>query len=164
MKDSRTAVVYDLDGTLADNAHRRHLIPEDPTVNVGWEPWAMACADDTPIWGMITRMRLDYGQHQVHIVSSRDAVSYDLTAAWLNRTAGRCYEALTLREAGDERSALQLKVDYIRSLYARGIYVALAYEDIKHIAEGIWEQTGTPVVLVNPAYDWIEIAKAEVAR
>lgn len=40
------AYIIDLDGTLYDNSHRQHLIPEDRSNTTGWVEFNCACADD----------------------------------------------------------------------------------------------------------------------
>lgn len=161
MKESTTAVVYDLDGTLANNAHRKDLAPGDPQWAGGtaWDEWSLACSGDTPIMGSIVRMRLDYAQHQVHVNSARSAVAYTETRDWLDTAAGRCYDYLQLRRKGDCRRGKVLKAEYILGLQADGITVVLVYEDLKEDADYITEMTGVQVMLVNPAYEWIEVLR-----
>ena len=162
MKNTNLAVVWDLDGTLADNSQRRHLAPGDPQWTAGdapWDEWALACGDDMPIMGSVVRMRMDYAYYQVHICSSRGAIAYEQTRDWLGRTAGKCYDYLTLRTRGDCRPGKVLKAEYILGLQADGLTVMLAYEDIKEDADYITEMTGVQVMLVNPAYEWIEVLR-----
>lgn len=165
MKRSTTAVVYDLDGTVCDNSQRRHLAPEDPltTADEAWEEWNLACGGDQPILGMVRRMQWDYMQHQVHICSARSAVARDLTERWMAVNTGNSYDVLKLRSRGDRRPGRLLKSEYILDLKATGIDVVLVYEDLKADADFITEETGVPVLLVNPAYQWIEVLRERAA-
>lgn len=163
MKGKSTAYQYDFDGVLADNAHRSHLAPADftSTVAADWDRWSDACMDDAPIIGSIRRMELDWFQAQVHIVSSRSTSSFERSRTWLHTYVGTKWDYLKLRAAGDRRKGWELKVENILELRESGIEVVLAYEDIKSEAEQIYERTGVPVVLINPAYDWVEKLKAD---
>jgi hypothetical protein len=162
VKKRYVAYQYDLDGTLADNAHRRHLAPADfaNSTEDQWDQWSAACMGDDPIWGTIRRMQLDFEQGQVHIVSSRGATAYHQTRTWLNTHSGAKWDYLKLRDSADRRPGWELKVEHILELRESGVEVVLAYEDIKSEAEKIYQMTGVRCVLINPAYDWVETLKA----
>jgi hypothetical protein len=162
MKKSTTAVVYDLHGTLADTAHRRDLAPpqEDQGVDQNWDTWSLACINDKPIPGMVRRMQWDYMQHQVHICTSEGEIASAQQRAWLAVNTGGCFDYLKMRARGDCRSGKVLKAEYVLGLQAAGeVDVVLAYEDLKADADYITEMTDVPVVLVNPAYEWIEVLR-----
>jgi hypothetical protein len=161
VKDQKIAYQYDFDGTLADNSHRRHLAPEDfaNSTEEQWDKWSAACMGDLPIVGTIKRMQLDYEQGQIHVVSSRGASASRQSRLWLNTYADAKWDYLRLRHRGDRRHGWEIKVENILELRAYGIEVVLAYEDLKSEAEKIFELTGVPVVLINPAYDWVEDLK-----
>src|ERR1700733_7647805 len=105
---------------------------------------------------MVERMEGDYMQKQVHICSARSAVARRLTENWLGMNTGNSYDFLRLRDLGNRLPGRMLKAEYILDLKATGIDVVLVYEDLKADADFITEETGVPVVLVNPAYQWIE--------
>lgn len=158
MKDKRIAVVWDLHGVLADTSGRSHLVPEDDTVESNWYEWSKAAHLDKPIGGSIVRMALDWERFQVHIVTACSEVGRECTEAWLEENAAGAYDYLCMRRVDDGRPDRELKVEYIKWLLENDIPVVLAYEDLKSTAEAITEQTGTPVMLINPAYDWMETA------
>lgn len=77
LRERRPIILVDIDGTLVDNSHRRHLIPKenfrDP---YSWEAYNKACADDIPIHENLTTVRtlIDSGFLAV-FVTSRGASS-----------------------------------------------------------------------------------------
>jgi hypothetical protein len=163
VKKTRTAVVYDLHGTLADTSHRTDLAPGTPNQpgikDSDWDTWSLACVDDTPIPGMIRRMMMDFAYHQVHICTSEGEIASEVQRAWLSIYAAGSYDYLKMRTRGDCRSGKLLKAEYILGLQADGLDVQLMYEDLKSDADYVTEMTGVPVVLVNPAYQWIEVLR-----
>lgn len=147
-----TAVVYDLDSTLAHTRHRWHLSPmTDPSSS--WEIYSGACLDDSPLAGTIARLRLDWYHHEVHICSGRGAAAQKQTDQWLLKHVGPFYDYLTLRPVGDETPNGTLKVNYIKGVQMAGTDVVLAYEDWPDAARQIYEETGVPVLGVNPFYE-----------
>ncbi len=134
-------VLADLDSTIADTRHRRHLCPTVDTSKT-WTDYALGCADDTPITGPIALLRTfaAFGD-DIHIVSHRDPAARDLTAAWLDRHHIP-YSALNLGVH---------KVTYVMHLRAAGHDIRLAIDDDPDIAAA-YESVDLPVVCVNPRY------------
>jgi hypothetical protein len=160
MRDRPTAVMYDLDSTVADTRHRWHL---SPMVNPAatWGDYSSACAGDRVLPGTAARMRLDWREHQVHINTGRSAVALVHTETWLNRpdVVRGSWDFLRMRPADDDDTPNgELKVRYIREVQARGIDVVLAYEDWGPAAEYIYAETGVPVLGINPFYPEEETA------
>ncbi len=143
------AVVYDLDSTIAHTQHRWHLSPmKDPSSS--WEKYSRACKNDTPLPGTVFRMKMDWPHYEVHICSGRDAAARDETVSWLDINVGPWWDHLELRR-DPVKTNIELKVDYIRKLQ-RKLQVLLVYEDWAPAAEGIYEQTGVPVLGVTAFY------------
>lgn len=159
MKKTNSAVVWDLHGTLADTSHRKDLVPADPSQDSNWDKWSLACAGDTPIRGSIRRMQMDFLVHQVHIATACGTIARELTREWLIAHAAGQYDYLYMRARGDCRSDKILKTEYIAGLIQDGLDVRLVYEDRKDIADHIYATLGVPCLLVNPAYEWIEVLR-----
>jgi hypothetical protein len=150
VKHAETAVVYDLDSTVALTQHRWHKSPHrDPSSD--WDKYSAACVDDAPNVGVLARMELDWPHHQVHIVTGRSASSEALTRSWLKRYTA-CYDYLYMRPSGDNTEPALVRVHYILRLQAQGTVVKLCYEDYDEAARVIYERTGVPVVGINPFY------------
>lgn len=151
-RPSRDSVVcVDLDSTLADTRHRRHLCP---TVNpdATWDDYVGVCGDDTPIAGTVRLVRMlceaGYG---IHIVTNRPAHVMHHTITWLRRH-GIPLDELRMRtddthiDDGDI-----LKLHYLADLRSRGYKIMLYIEDRPATAAAM-EAQGVPVVCVNPRY------------
>lgn len=157
------AVLWDLDSTLANTAHRQHMVPlikakQGPT----WEDYSMACTADTPVEGTVTLVRLlatstltdTEGTRRRFVqygVSGRSEAARDLTQAWFTRH-GVPLDGLYLRPAGDHTPNGRYKVGVIRKLRDHGIDVVLFVEDWAETAEYIREKTGVPVLVVQGDY------------
>jgi hypothetical protein len=165
MRVRPTAVVWDMHGCLADTSRRRHLIPENAGYESDWDEWALAQMLDRPIPGSMARLRLDFFQHQAHIVTAQSVVAEELAKGWLDMHTGGTYDYLGCRAIGDQRPDHVLKVEYIRGVQARGVEVVQAYEDLPSSAEYIYEQTGVPVLGINPFYpDEVVLAQIEARK
>lgn len=68
-------LIIDIDGTLVDNSHRQHLIPEDVTRTENWEPFNRACLGDTPIINMVAQVKF-FINHVKEIESKRYNITF----------------------------------------------------------------------------------------
>lgn len=144
-------VIYDLDSTLCDTLHRQHMTPFVDR-SYTWEQYSMACAADGVIKGTAARMRLDYPQFEVHVVSGRNECAMELTCQWLQENVGDCVDRVVLRPDGSHMPNAEFKIKHIRTLQNAGRNVVLAYEDWPEVAKLIMARTGVPVLCVNPMY------------
>lgn len=155
MKSASTAVLADLDSTIADTRQRWHLSPmADPALDdpaLDWVRYSKACVGDVPLPGTIRALKLHWTEHQIHLVSGSGDESRKERILWLRRHKVP-YDYLRLRPPGDSTPNGELKVRYIEWLRERGIEVLLFYEDWPEAARLIWEKTGVPVLGVNPFY------------
>jgi len=156
-------VLWDLDSTLANTAHRQPMIPEiraktGPT----WEDYSMACTDDTPVEGTVALVRMlasstftdtDGNRHpyRQYGVSGRSEAARGLTLDWFQRY-GVPLDGLYLRPAGDRTPNGKYKAGVIKSLRDSGADVVLFVEDWKETAAYIREKTGVPVLVVQGDY------------
>ena len=144
-----TAVLFDLDSSLADTRHRWHLSPgADPESS--WDRYCAARMGDAPIPGAVAAARLHYPHHQVNICSGSEASAEQVTRAWLDRHRVP-FDALVLRTDPAARNA-DIKVRYIEFLRSVGIETVLFYEDQREVALEIYQRTRVPVLGVNPLY------------
>lgn len=155
MINAPTAVVYDLDSTIAHTVHRHDLFPTEWSREArdAWVKYCMACPDDTPIAGTVARMRMDWPHYQVHICTGRMIETEALTKEWLGKY-NIPYDALKMREFEDTEAVKNsdLKINYILHLRAKGTDVELMYEDNPAISAAIHKKTQVPVLGINPFY------------
>ena len=105
-------VVFDLDGTLADDSHRHHFI-DRPNADKDWPAYFGACAKDEPIEPMIAIARALYDAgHTVEIWTGRSAVVRDETVSWL---AVHCvgYHLIRMRPAMNHRPQTELMTAWL---------------------------------------------------
>lgn len=152
MINSLKAVVYDLDSTIADTAHRQHLLPKKWTgEREDWVKYCMGCSGDTPLTGTVKRMVMDWPHYQIHICTGRMNEARQLTERWLFENAIP-YDFLCMRtiDITEKTSNAQYKINYVQGLINAGTEVVLFYEDTSHIAAKI--ATVVPVLGINPFY------------
>ncbi len=97
--------IFDLDGTLALNEHRHHLI-KDPDHPARWDEFSKACVDDLPNKPIIEVLHALIPIADIYIFSGRSALVYEDTLRWLTKNTslfriGYRYITLTLRPVGD---------------------------------------------------------------
>jgi hypothetical protein len=156
----RLAVTWDLDGTVARSAHRKHLIPLIKAGEATWLDYHRLCPQDEPIPGAVTLMRLmtTMNKRVQHIaVSYRSQLAMGLTVQWaldndvpLSRFM-LCPEWWAEKEDPGPRTSGLWKVSCIQKLRDEGIEVAVHMEDWLEDAEVITEMTGVPVLRCTEA-------------
>ena len=105
-------VVFDLDGTLADDSHRQHFI-DRPNKEKDWPAYFGACAKDEPIDQMISVARALYATgHTVEIWTGRSEDVRDETVRWL-ASHGVNYHRLLMRSIKDYRPQTKLKTEWL---------------------------------------------------
>lgn len=102
--------LFDLDGTLADIEHRRHLVRDG---GHRWDEFYRECVNDVPNLAVVhlARMVESYG-HDIVILSGRSDVVREETKAWL-RDNGVPYTNLLMRPAGDSTPDQVLKREWL---------------------------------------------------
>lgn len=129
----RQFVIVDVDGTLADCSHRKHLITPPSKCDCGattkaqcvkdgckargfkknWPAFFSACADDRPIWPIIKLVQKLAETFSILIVSGR-ALDFSgiKTEEWLDRH-GVPYDHLLMRNGGDGRLDTEVKQEIL---------------------------------------------------
>lgn len=75
--------IFDLDGTLANNEHRQHILQSSDSDR--WDKFFEACSGDKPKWPVIATMEsLRLGGADILIWSGRSDSVRDKTIAWLD--------------------------------------------------------------------------------
>ena len=146
---------FDLDSTIADTAHRQHLMPHRMPGST-WDDYAAACPDDAPVDGVVAVMRALWPTHQIHIVSGRSCSARQLTEDWLKRHAVP-WDVLHLRGPGDITGNALAKAGYLNKLRDSGLEPIVFFEDWPKVAEIIRREAGVPVVLVSAGHGEYEV-------
>ena len=110
-------VIVDLDGTLAINKHRFHLIDKSLGKKVDWNSYFEACDKDLPNKPVIESIRaLKEQGYQVHIFSARGDIVKAKTIEWLE-THSVPYDRLTMREMDSFTPDEELKKSWLLQYY-----------------------------------------------
>lgn len=142
-------IVCDLDGTICDNEHRRHLVPTDGSLTTNWEKFNCACENDKPIWNTIEVLRMlqktgSYGS--TIILTGRGDSAREPTEKWLQKYDIK-YDKLLMRPMGDHRDRVAFKHELLCSMGMGSLDVV--FEDDDAIINMIRETFGS-VVIVSP--------------
>ena len=108
-------IVFDLDGTLADDSHRQHHITGDVR---DWDAYFAACGDDAPVIPVINIFNaLLAGEHYVEIWTGRSDAYKERTNRWLGfHGVGKSnnYDyGFRMRADGDFRPDTEVKGEWL---------------------------------------------------
>ena len=112
--DIKPIYIFDIDGTLTDLEHRRHIL--DETSNDKWSRFYDLCDQDAPIWPVIDVMETLKTVADILLFTGRTEAVRCKTAAWLAHHSSFTYEELqadtgimTMRPDGNFRADHILK-------------------------------------------------------
>lgn len=148
--ESKLAVGWDLDSTLCSTMHRRYLIPEIYAGRATWDDYSELSANDEPIAGSVALARILWlAGHPQYAISGRSHRARRQTREWLQEHDVPMDDVF-LRPEGDKTENGAFKVQQINQLRSWGVEFCLFIEDWGPAAKLITEQTGIPVLGVNP--------------
>ena len=152
------AIVFDIDGTLADLTHRLHFIRG--TGSPDYRAFFKACVDDAPINEVIV-INHALRSYQRHIEDTANETSFAIvvasgrsdevraeTAEWLSAHFV-AYDALYMRKAGDTRSDVVIKQEILEQMRADGYEPSLVFDDRQRVVD-MWRENGIRVAQVAP--------------
>ncbi len=132
MKD---VIVFDLDGTLRDGAHRMHLVPKENLDRTeSWNEFNLACGGDTPIEDNLALMRCLYRNYYIIVLTSCCDVAQSISRRWLQQHGGY-HSELIMRPADDHRSDVDFKEAKLREIGLERI--VCCFEDNFRVAKHI---------------------------
>lgn len=137
-------IIVDIDGTLADNTHRQHLILG---TQKDWDAFFDACPDDAPIFPVVSLVKslLRDKSHVVIFVTGRPERIREETLAWLRENVGVDDPILMMRPDGDRRPDYEIKADLLSELRSCGVEPELAIDDRPAVA-AMWRSEGLLVL------------------
>ena len=113
-------IVFDLDDTLADNAHRHHILADKKDHEIDEETWSTffdACNHDVPVPQIIAICTsLIFGGHKIEIWTGRTEAVRAKTDAWLQSNLPYFLKinALRMRAVDDFRSDTEVKGQWVK--------------------------------------------------
>lgn len=132
-------IVFDLDGTLTDDAHRHHLLPD-------FEAYHAQVLGDKPKWPVIRCMRALFNAGEVvQIWSGRWEKARPDTERWFLLHAPWVIDRqipILLRPDGDKRPGADLKEAWLDEALKRSSpAVTLVFEDMNPVV-AMWRRRG----------------------
>lgn len=148
------AVIFDIDGTLADLSHRLHHIKRQP---INWDAFFAECGNDTPIQPIHDLARLVVAQgYKLILVSGRTDKVREQTEAWL-ASHDVPHQELHMRKEGDYRQDTIVKSEILDKLLAAGNEIAFVVDDRPSVV-AMWRSRGLTCLQCR---DWQEDAPGE---
>lgn len=134
----KQAVIFDLDGTLADMNGRD---PYD----------ASTCADDLPREAVLAALEFVPPHVEVIFLSGRSLEYYEETASWLHTHTGMQVhgDKLFMRASGDNRQDALVKSELFDRHIAPNYNVLFIYDDRDQVVD-MWRQKGLDCFQVAP--------------
>jgi phosphoglycolate phosphatase-like HAD superfamily hydrolase len=141
------AVVFDVDGVLADAQGRQHHLEWGRR---DWDAFFDACADDPVIEEIETLLSLLDPSLLVLLVTARPLRVRSLTMSWLDHHQLR-WDLLVMRPSREFSPAVVFKRDVVDELRDAGFSIELALEDDPRNRE-MYVQEGVPCLYVHSGY------------
>jgi predicted kinase len=146
------AVIFDIDGTLADLSHRLHHISGGKK---DWDAFFAAMGGDAPILPVIELLKRLGRVDSIVLCSGRPDNYRETTQAWLDRQGidALDYDALYMRAAGDTRPDHVVKAEILAGMREDGYEPWLAIDDRPSIV-AMWREHGITCLQCR---DWQEV-------
>jgi phosphoglycolate phosphatase-like HAD superfamily hydrolase len=141
------AVIFDIDGVLADASGRQHHLAG---LRRDWDAFFAECGEDPIIPEVARLLELLTPGLVVVLLTARPARVRVQTLAWLT-SHGLGYDLLIMRAVGDRRPARDFKRIETLQLRTYGFEVRLAVEDDPANLE-MFESEGVPCLYVHSGY------------
>lgn len=138
-------VIFDVDGTLADNSHRQHWVRNKPR---NWKAYNATMADDKPIQNIINMTHIMRYFYKVIVVTARNADNAEVTKDWLQRH-NVFYEAIYFREENDYRDDTIVKSEILDQIIADGHEPVMVFDDRNKVVD-MWRERGITCLQVAP--------------
>ncbi|MHB1987562.1 MAG: phosphatase domain-containing protein [Acidimicrobiales bacterium] len=141
------AVVFDIDGVLADASGRQHYLSG---YRRDWDAFFEAARADPLIPEVARLLEVIDPLLAVVLLTARPASIRADTVGWLERFGLR-YDLLVMRAGGDFLRAVEFKRRETRALKEHGFELRLALEDDRRNLE-MFEEEGVPCLYVHSGY------------
>ncbi len=145
----RPLYIFDLDGTIADISHRRHIIEEPGKNDDKWRRFYAAFVDDKPNRSVLFTLNTLYvSGADIWIFSGRSDEVREVTEDWLcDHTIFSKYylnTALMMRQAGDYTPDDVLKERWLNNMLdADRKRLVAVFDDRKRVVD-MWRRNGIP--------------------
>ena len=139
MTQKQDTVLFDIDGTLADIAHRRVFLDQP---RPDWASFNDAMGDDTPNAPVVALYRSlwNAGTYDIILVTGRNECFRKITEQWLawNEIP---FGRLIMRADKDNRADHMIKEEILHSLQAEGKNIIFTVDDRQQVVD-MWRRNG----------------------
>ncbi len=139
------AVIFDIDGVLADAAGRQHFLDWGD-----WKSFFEACGEDPVIDEIERLLELLDPSLQIILLTGRPRRVQPHTVAWLERFKIR-WDLLIMREFGDYSGVDDFKRGALKDLQAFGFDIRLALDDDPK-NHAMYVREGVPSIYIHSGY------------
>lgn len=140
------AVIFDIDGTIADLSHRLHHIQGDKK---DWNAFHADVDKDSPIYhimDIIDALEL-MNKHTIILCTGRMERCREATEYWLEQY-GVGYHRLLMRPEGNYEPDYAVKKTMLEELKSIGFEIQMVFEDRTQVVN-MWREAGIPCLQVK---------------
>lgn len=142
---SVSAVIFDIDGTLADVTHRReHLLskPKD------WKSWNAKAPHDTPKPSIVRLLKTLSADSKIIITTGREDQFKETTKHWLWQH-GIHHDLMLMRKTKDYRADDVIKAEMFDKIMYHGYMPWLVIDDRDRVV-AMWREKGLTCLQCAP--------------
>lgn len=135
--------IFDIDGTLADCQHRRHLVELSETrKKKDWDKFFALAPKDPVLEPVAMVFRALVARYPILIVSARRFEEREATTKWLRQNGLWAYpKKLYMREKDDKRDDDVFKHEVLQQIRAEGWEPVGVFDDRKRVVD-MWRREG----------------------
>jgi len=148
--DGGPAVVFDVDGVLADANHRQDILFSGPGSRKNWKAFFAAAGDDALIEEVARVTELLHPNLAVVLLTARPTTIRDTTHTWLEQHGVR-WDLLVMRPEGDFRPSPEAKRMAVHELRSAGFDLRLAFDDDRRNVD-MFHDEGIPCIYIHSGY------------
>jgi len=149
MKKMRDAVIFDMDGTLADVSSIRHHVTAGQT---DFHAFHMASVDVPAHQDIVEELYRHQADNKAIVIVTARNERYMNVTVWWCLFAGITYDQMYFRPRDDQRPDVEVKRDILAQLRKDGFNPVHAYDDNPSIVN-LWAEENIPCTVVP---GWIE--------
>ena len=144
----KKTIIFDVDGTIADVEHRRHLVNGEKGFKPDWKAFREATVDDRPVqWVCDIAKRFIAQGDNVAFFSARNESEREITEKQIADWIGDGHKGLFLRPNGDFRCDAEFKSELADKFEEVGGKIDMVFDDRNKVVE-MWRNRGVNVIQV----------------
>ena len=140
----RSAVIFDVDGTVTNSNHRQYVLKETP---IDWKRYFYLGAEDAPKLTIIRVLEMyNHMGYAVIMLTGRPELYRYQTEVWLKQYEVP-FDVLFMRGNDDHRKNHEFKQECYQKMIRHRFNVVAAYDDSDYVCQ-MWRQEGVQCLQV----------------